>query len=1196
MSARNLVALGFGVLGFLIAGPAGFSFGFTLGGLIGALLFPNDPIKGPRVNDLEVQISTYGAAIPIAYGSVRIAGNLIWARDIFEDEDSEKVSIGQEEITYEYFAWFSVMFCEGPVVFKRVWADSKLIWGYDAERKKFISGYTNYMTFIEGHGDEYPSAMMEAVEGVGNVPSYKGLARIDFARLPLANFGNRIPNINVELVAGDICTHPWAYQAQERYGRKMMSGHRFELMPSGKEAYDSYSYDWWCFSKTRREIYYYFGTVTDDRDAYGNPTETYPLTDWIVSRDAIWVYNLDSVAEVGFHDLSGKISAYAQSHGYPGYYLYEIYQIRHCEGSNFIVLMGNAITESSVYPYNDGTFNCVIDLDTNTIVGMTDLYNLNYVDHYWAIMKPIVVTQAGEKCWYNITDRDTDLWSVWRIDETGAMETVMEEEPVPFSSYTSVSKMVMGEEREGETDLYAWTSTTILKAVIPFTWDDPVVTTFKSGLTGVQAVSYNSETNEVIVSSSSTGTADDCIRVYNATTGILVKTIPYPGGGFIQSSTLNTWHEYLEGPNNGYKFPVFGIFNGVSPNFRWYIVDVEASEIELWSSLTVPEQGGFRDAENCTSYLIDYDGAFRESDDPDLPPYYRGDWVNVTYYRKFNIETEGIPLVDIVRDINERSGLYEGVDFDVSDLEGTVQGYFANKEATGRALLEPLMSVYHFDGIEANGVLTYRHRNRASIATVSEGDLGSGGGGSRTPQPRLVERRTQELEMPAEITVKYVAKELDYNQNAQKARRAFETQKAEQRVSIDVPITMIDADAKLAAEVILLASWYGRTHYEFSLPRKYIEYDPGDVLTIQYQGVDHQVYIETVDYGGDGLIRMSGRSHDPTAYEGIGLEAEVPNYVPAALEEASPMVVHFIDGPLLDPDFDMNGGFYVVGEGEDQTVAWPGGQIFSSSDDLTFAAGISVGSEAVIGTCSTVLGDFATHCVIDRENTLTVVIDRGTLASVTFLDMMSGFNYAMVGDELIQFQDVELVSSSPITYTLRNLVRGLQGTEWAMSEHGASERFIKLTTTTVYKNTMLSAERNLPKYWKGVTVGELVEDIASFSFTPKFNHWKPIAPAHLRAERDGGDNITLTWDRRARLNFEWQDDVEVPLDESSESYEIDIMDGVTVVRTITASATSCTYSAANQTTDFGFPQSSLVVRVYQMSSRVGRGYVCERTV
>ena len=66
----------------------------------------------------------------------------------------------------------------------------------------------------------------------------------------------------------------------------------------------------------------------------------------------------------------------------------------------------------------------------------------------------------------------------------------------------------------------------------------------------------------------------------------------------------------------------------------------------------------------------------------------------------------------------------------------------------------------------------------------------------------------------------------------------------------------------------------------------------------------------------------------------------------------------------------------------------------------------------------------------------------------------------------------------------------------------------------------------------------------------------------------------------------------MPLAEESEAYAVEIRDGVTVKRTLTASTTSALYTAAQQIADWGAtlgPGATLVIRIFQLSQTFGRG-------
>jgi hypothetical protein len=109
--------------------------------------------------------------------------------------------------------------------------------------------------------------------------------------------------------------------------------------------------------------------------------------------------------------------------------------------------------------------------------------------------------------------------------------------------------------------------------------------------------------------------------------------------------------------------------------------------------------------------------------------------------------------------------------------------------------------------------------------------------------------------------------------------------------------------------------------------------------------------------------------------------------------------------------------------------------------------------------------------------------------------------------------------------------------------------------------------------------------------TPQATALKPLAPVHVKAVR-GGSGVTLTWIRRTRVDGDsWVG--EVPLGEDSEQYAVDILSGTRVVRTLTVTTPTALYAAADELADFGAPQTSLHVRVMQVSATVGRGFAAD---
>jgi hypothetical protein len=107
----------------------------------------------------------------------------------------------------------------------------------------------------------------------------------------------------------------------------------------------------------------------------------------------------------------------------------------------------------------------------------------------------------------------------------------------------------------------------------------------------------------------------------------------------------------------------------------------------------------------------------------------------------------------------------------------------------------------------------------------------------------------------------------------------------------------------------------------------------------------------------------------------------------------------------------------------------------------------------------------------------------------------------------------------------------------------------------------------------------------------------PFAPVHLRARRNpvGGD-IDLAWIRRTRFGGVPLERIEVPLNEVSEAYRIEIHDGGGPVRTAETDSPAYSYPAAEQSADFGGPAPAFTFKVMQLSAAVGAGRALEAIV
>jgi len=190
-----------------VFGPAGAIAGRIVGALAGNLmdqaLFGSTArsVTGPRLADLDVMASTEGAPIPRLYGRARLSGQVIWATRLEEVVSTSSQSTGGKgglggataittTTTYSYYANFAVGLCEGEIgSVGGIWADGDL-----------LDTSTLTLRVHRGGEDQLPDDLIVAKEGAGNAPSYRGLAYVVFERLPLADFGNRIPQLSFEIV------------------------------------------------------------------------------------------------------------------------------------------------------------------------------------------------------------------------------------------------------------------------------------------------------------------------------------------------------------------------------------------------------------------------------------------------------------------------------------------------------------------------------------------------------------------------------------------------------------------------------------------------------------------------------------------------------------------------------------------------------------------------------------------------------------------------------------------------------------------------------------------------------------------------------------------------------------------------------------------------------------------------------------
>lgn len=538
------------------------------------------------------------------------------------------------------------------------------------------------------------------------------------------------------------------------------------------------------------------------------------------------------------------------------------------------------------------------------------------------------------------------------------------------------------------------------------------------------------------------------------------------------------------------------------------------------------------------------------------------------------------PVGDLVKRILDDAGFAR---YEASTLTGIVPGYTIDRLMAPREALQPLELAFFFDAVESGEKIIFRPRGSGSqVVELSADDLVE----DRPNAGLLRLTRGQETELPGSAKIIYASAANEYRQAVVEARRLAG---ASGRVAqADLALVLEAEQAAAIADAWLFESWVARERASFILPPSKMALEPSDVVRIADKGRSR--LLRVTDVADRGAREIEALSIDPALYSLVEGPARAARTAPPA--PSGQPLGFFLDLPLLRGDEPEHAGYFVASQSP-----WPGGvALFRSPTDTGFSLESVAAASAVTGELLDALppgpvGRF------DRGNRVRVQLDHGELALAEELQLLGGVNTAAIRNadgewELLQFQSATLVGTG--TYELSGLLRGQAGSEGAMYADVLSGAPFVLITQALARVDLLPGEIGLAFNWR---FGPANRDLGDPSYVLQQHAFRgvglrPLSPVHLRGKRNESGDLELSWVRRTRIGGDSWEASEVPLAEGDERYEIDILDGSTVRRTLVATTPAATYSAAQQTEDFDSLPSAIMVRAYQLSSVWGRGAPC----
>jgi hypothetical protein len=1272
-----------------IFGPVGAFAGRIAGALAGNLLDRaivggttiSRAHQGPRLSDLEIMSSSEGAPIPRVYGRVRIAGQVIWATRLQEVVSTRTETAGGGKggggggatvttttTTYSYFANFAVGLSEGPIgQVLRVWADGKPL---DLSRVN--------ARIYRGDESQNPDPLVVVKEGADNAPAYRGLAYIVFERLPLAKFGNRIPQLSFEILrpvgalerqiravtlipgatefgyepatvvrvmgpgksapenrhvsyaASDIEASLDELQAVcpnlERvaivvawFGSDLRCGN-CTIRPKVDNALKETHGATWSVAGLSRSTAQLVSS-SDGRPAYGGTPSDASVRHLISELKArglkVTLYPfvmMDIPADNALPDPWGdasaqpaypwrgmitcnpapgrvdspdgstsaatQVNAFFNAGGTNGWnyrrMILHYAQLAQAAGGVDAFLIGSELKALTRVRSGSGSYPAVDQLvalagDVKAILGTGTV--VTYGADWTEYGAHVVDAEAGE-----VRFPLDPLWASAHIDATGidyyAPLSDWREGPDHLDRALAGSiyarDYLAGNLDAGEA--YDWyyaddaARAAQTRSAISDGLGKPWIFRAKDlwsfwanahyervdGVELATPTAWTSHSKPIWLTEVGCPAVDKGSNQPSVFPDAKSSTGGYPYFSNTRRDDL-IQRRYLETVLSA--FAAGSARNPVSPVYGAPMVDPSGIHVWTWDARPYPV---FPAATQVWS---------------DGPNWATGHWLTG---RLGSSQLDGL-VSAILSDASVTIG-------DASALGAGPDGYVIDRPMSAREAIEPLATAYAFDACEQGDAIVFRPRGGAPVVELDEDDLCLS---ERQAPVQLV--RAQETELPRQISFGFSDAGADFRRAAASSRRLVGH--AARAVHEDFAIVTDPAAAERRAEIRLQDLWASRESADFMLPPSRAALAPGDVVALTANGRRRLLAISGIV---DAEARaVSARSIDPEVFD---LPLAVPQWrepeLPAAV---GPVQAHILDLPMLAGD-----------EGDVLTRLavfadpWPGpAAVWRSFDGLSYENAALVLAPAIVGATLDALPAGPTSRW-DHRNALRVRLGGGALSSLPDASVLAGANAAALQRpdgawEVLQFAQAELVAEN--TWRLSRLLRGQAGSEWALGDplpEGVPFVLLDEHVVPLARGLDLLGRRMALRI---VAAGRDHGDDTALSreVTPQAVALRPLAPVHLRAMR-GETGIALSWLRRTRHDGDSWEALDVPLGEAAEAYEVEILSGSEVVRTIRTNAPQALYAVDDELADFGAAQSALTLRVAQLSATVGRGYPAQATL
>jgi len=562
---------------------------------------------------------------------------------------------------------------------------------------------------------------------------------------------------------------------------------------------------------------------------------------------------------------------------------------------------------------------------------------------------------------------------------------------------------------------------------------------------------------------------------------------------------------------------------------------------------------------------------------------------------------------------NDDSSFSAANDCDFSALDAeTFDGFIIDQRREAQNEIEEIRQVFACNFADIDGKIKAVKLGGDPVATlVAETDLGYRDLGA-APDAIIDREIANKSTLPDQIDFAFLDRDRDGKVNTQPGQRM--TVQTGNKTEITTHFLMQSSQARNVIERLLAQTWTMREPLAMKSTWRRLWLAASDVVTIEYAGGSEDVLLSNVLVRLWGPLDLQAQLYNKHIYTQAWAGQTAPLPDSAAPPTTPPLFEIFESVALHDGDV-ANPGFYIVIT-QPYGVQWVPYRFMENTLAATITSALSPNSipnlsRGTIGTAVDVLPDWEDGSSFLQDGiTVRVDFDYGALISVDEDDLLADANSLVWGSEengweVLGFSGAEAISGAATgkqRYELSGpFWRGKRGSESFIPTHEVGDKVV-LINGAVERIDISPADLYVEKTFilrYGATI-ETKSPLATMTHTTVGVSLKPLSPTDIEIEssRDLSNDVTIAWRRRSRFDTTFFLSGQDPALSAPDLdlYEIDILDGSTVVDTIATSDTSVIYTAAQQSTAGLVPGDPLNIAVYQMSSAVGRGFPAEGVI